>query len=107
MQFTAPAAEKSLELSGKKNQPAPGQSGRHPLEEKMKTREKIEPLIKKLEKRGYSVLIRNKGSKKVISWSTKTHWASASFIENSETDLKRVYQRLKETIFNYRVIGRR
>lgn len=60
----------------------------------------FDSLIEQLKKYGYSVFIRNSGSKKVIMWSTKTHWASASFIENSEDDLKSVCQRLKETIYN-------
>ena len=60
----------------------------------------FDSLIKKLKELGYSVFVRNSAGKKVIMWSTKTHWASASFIENSEDDLKRVCQRLKETIYN-------
>lgn len=60
----------------------------------------FDSLIENLKELGYSVFIRNSGSKKVIMWSTKTHYASASFIENSESDLKRVCQRLKETIYN-------
>jgi len=60
----------------------------------------FDSLVENLKELGYSVFIRNSGSKKVIMWSTKTHWASASFIENSESDLKRVCQRLKETIYN-------
>jgi len=60
----------------------------------------FDSLIEKLKEFGYSVFIRNSGSKKVIMWSTKTHWASAPFIENSEDDLKRVCKRLKETIYN-------
>ena len=60
----------------------------------------FDSLIENLKKLGYSVNIRNNGGKKVIMWSTKTHWACASFIENSEDDLKRVCQRLKETIYN-------
>jgi hypothetical protein len=59
----------------------------------------FDSLISKLKELGYSVFIRNSGSKKVIMWSTKTHWASASYFENSEQDLKRVCQRLKETIY--------
>ena len=60
----------------------------------------FDSLIEKLKELGYSVFVRNSSGKKVIMWSTKTHWASASFIENSEDDLKRVCQRLKETIHN-------
>ena len=60
----------------------------------------FDSLIENLKKLGYSVNIRNSGGKKLIMWSTKTHFASASFIENSEDDLKRVCQRLKETIYN-------
>lgn len=60
----------------------------------------FDSLIEQLKKYGYSVFIRNSGSKKIIMWSTKTHWASASFIENSHDELKRVCQRLKETIYN-------
>lgn len=60
----------------------------------------LDSLIEQLKKYGYSVFIRNSGSKKVIMWSTQTHWASASFVENSDNDLKRVCQRLKETIYN-------
>lgn len=57
-------------------------------------------LIEQLKEIGYSVFIKNSGNKKVIMWSTKTHFASVSFTENSEDDLKRVCQRLKETIYN-------
>ena len=60
----------------------------------------FDSLIEQLKKFGYSVFIRNSGNKKVIMWSTKTHFASASFIENSEDDLRRVCKRLKETIYN-------
>lgn len=60
----------------------------------------FDSLIAKLKELGYSVSIRNSGSKKVIMWSNKTHWASTSYFENSEQDLKRVYQRLKESIYN-------
>ena len=60
----------------------------------------FDSLVENLKELGYSVFIRNSGSKKVIMWSTKTHWASASFVENSEDDLNRVCQRLKETIYN-------
>lgn len=60
----------------------------------------FDSLIEKLKELGYSVFIRNSGTKKVIMWSTKTHWASASYFENSEDDLKRVCQRLKESIYN-------
>lgn len=60
----------------------------------------FDSLIENLKELGYSVFIRNSGSKKVIMWSTKTHWASASFVENSEDDLKRVCQRLKDTIYS-------
>jgi hypothetical protein len=60
----------------------------------------FDSLIEQLKKYGYSVFIRNSGSKKIIMWSTKTHWASASFVENSHDDIKRVCQRLKETIYN-------
>jgi len=60
----------------------------------------FDSLIEKLKELGYSVFVRNSAGKKVIMWSTKTHWASASFIENSEDDLKRVCQRLEETIYN-------
>lgn len=57
-------------------------------------------LIAKLKEFGYSVNIKESGSKIVVRWSTKTHWASASFLDSSEDDLKRVCQRLKETIYN-------
>jgi hypothetical protein len=60
----------------------------------------FDSLIEQLKEYNYSVFIRNSGSKKVIMWSTKTHWASASFLDSSEDDLKRVCQRLKETIYN-------
>ncbi len=60
----------------------------------------FDSLIENLKELGYSVFIRNSGRIKVIMWSTKTHWASASFNENSDDDLKRVCQRLKETIYN-------
>ena len=56
--------------------------------------------VEEIKKLGYSVLIRNSGSKKIIRWSTTTHWASASFVENSEDDLIRVCKRLKETVYN-------
>ena len=67
----------------------------------------FDSLIEQLKKFGYSVFIRNSGNKKVIMWSNKTHWASASFIENSEDDLKRVCQRLKETIYNVSFLNAR
>lgn len=60
----------------------------------------FDSLIEQLKEYNYSVFIRNSGSKKVIMWSTKKHWASASFLDSSEDDLKRVCQRLKETIYN-------
>ena len=60
----------------------------------------LDSLIEQLKKCGYSVFIRNNGSKNVITWTTTTHWASASFVENSEDDLKRVCKRLQETIYN-------
>ena len=60
----------------------------------------IDPLIQNLKELGYSVFISNSGTKRVIMWSTKTHWASASFNENSETDIDRVCQRLRESIYN-------
>jgi hypothetical protein len=60
----------------------------------------FDSLIDKLKEFGYSVFVRNSGNKKVIMWSTKNHWASASFDENSEVDLKRVCQRLKDTIYS-------
>ena len=60
----------------------------------------VNSLIEQLKECGFSVFIRNSGSKKIIMWSTKTHWASASLIESSENDLKRICQRLKETIYN-------
>lgn len=60
----------------------------------------FDSLIDKLKELGYSIFIRNSGSKKVIMWSTKTHWASASFIEDSEDDIKRVCIKLKESIYN-------
>lgn len=58
----------------------------------------FDSLIEKIKELGYSVLIRNSGDHKVITWSTKNHWASAPYKENSEEDLKLVCQRLKETI---------
>jgi hypothetical protein len=60
----------------------------------------FDSLIDNLKELGYSVFIKNSGNKKVIMWSTKTHFASVSFTENSADDLKRVCQRLKETIYN-------
>lgn len=60
----------------------------------------ISALIAKLKEYGYSVNIKESGSKIVVRWSTQTHCASASFIANSESDLNRVCQRLKETIYN-------
>ena len=61
---------------------------------------KIDSLIEQLKKCGYSIFIRSNGSKNVIIWTTTTHWASASFAENSQDDLKRVCKRLEETIYN-------
>ena len=61
---------------------------------------KFDSLIDDIKELGYSVCIRNSGSKKIIMWSTKNHWASASFRDSSEDDLKRVCERLKETIYN-------
>ena len=61
---------------------------------------KFDSLIQQLKNLGYSVFIRNSGIKKVIMWSTKTHWASAAFIETSEEELARICQRLEETIYN-------
>lgn len=60
----------------------------------------IDSLIENLKELGYSFKIKNVGDHKVIMWSTKTHYASASFVENSHDDLKRVCQRLEETIYN-------
>lgn len=57
-------------------------------------------LIAKLKELGYSVNIKESGGKTVVRWSTHTHCASASFLDSSEDDLKRVCQRLKETIYN-------
>jgi len=67
----------------------------------------FDSLIDNLKELGYSVFIRNSGGKKVIMWSTKTHWASASFLDSSEDDLKRVCQRLKETIYNVSFLNAR
>lgn len=61
---------------------------------------KFDSLIEQLNNLGYAVFIRNKGDKKVIMWSTKTHSASAPFNEKSEDDLKHVCQRLEKTIYN-------
>ena len=62
--------------------------------------ETFDSLIEQLKEYNYSVFIRNIGSKKVITWSTKDHWASASFLDSSEDDFNRVCQRLKDTIYN-------
>ena len=57
-------------------------------------------LIEEIKELGYSVSIKNSGGHKVIMWSNKWHSASTTFTENSEDDLKRVCEKLKETIFN-------
>jgi len=62
--------------------------------------DKFDSLIDNIKELGYSVCIRNSGGKKIVMWSTKKHWASASFRDSSEDDLKRVCERLKETIYN-------
>lgn len=60
----------------------------------------FDSLIEEIKKLGYSVSIKNNGGHKVVIWSNKTHFASAPFVENSVEDLRRICEKLKETIFN-------
>lgn len=59
----------------------------------------LESCIDEIKELGYSVLIRERNGYNVIMWSTKKHWASATYKESSEDDIKRVSQRLKDTIY--------
>lgn len=60
----------------------------------------LESCIAEIKELGYSVLIRERNGYNVIMWSTKKHWASATYKESSEDDIKRVSQRLKDTIYS-------
>ena len=60
----------------------------------------FDSLIGIIKELGYSVKIKNVGDHKVIMWSTKNHWASAPYKENSEEDLKLVCEKLQGTIYD-------
>lgn len=61
---------------------------------------RLEELINKIKELGFSVIIRKRTSKTIISWSSVTTWASASYSEDSEEDMELVCNRLQETIYS-------
>lgn len=65
----------------------------------------FEALVAKVKELGYSVRVKNACGKKVITWSTRTHFASATFDKNSESDLQLVCQKLTETTYCVSVLN--
>jgi len=57
--------------------------------------------VKEIKQLGYSVLIRTKNGRNIITWTTKDHWASASYNDSSVKDLTLVIERIIETIVSF------